>query len=53
MIRAVSALVLALCSVWLCCEPAFAAKRIALVIGNSVYERVPQLQNPAQDDGEQ
>src|ERR1700751_5142171 len=49
MIRAVSALVLALCSVWLCCEPAFAAKRIALVIGNSVYERVPQLQNPAQD----
>jgi formylglycine-generating enzyme required for sulfatase activity len=49
MIRAVSALVLALCSVWLCCEPAFAAKRIALVIGNSVYERVPQLQNPVQD----
>ena len=49
MIRAVSALVLALCSVWLCCEPAFAARRIALVIGNSVYERVPQLQNPVQD----
>ena len=49
MIRAVSALVLALCSVWLCCEPAVAAKRIALVIGNSVYEQVPQLQNPVQD----
>jgi len=47
--RAASAIALALCSVWLCCQPAFATKRIALVIGNSVYERVPQLQNPVQD----
>ena len=47
--RVVSAIVLALCSVWLCCQPAFAEKRIALVIGNSGYERVPQLSNPAND----
>src|SRR5215510_9824476 len=49
MMRAISAIALALCSVWLCCQPAFAEKRIALVIGNSAYERVPQLQNPVQD----
>jgi len=47
--RVVSAIVLALCSVWLCCQPAFAEKRIALVIGNSSYERVPQLSNPLND----
>ena len=47
--RAVSAIALALCSVWLCCQPAFADKRLALVIGNSAYERVPQLPNPVQD----
>jgi formylglycine-generating enzyme required for sulfatase activity len=49
MMRAVSAIALALCSVWLCCQPAFADKRLALVIGNSAYERVPQLPNPVQD----
>ena len=44
--RVVSAIVVALCSVWLFCQPAFAERRIALVIGNSAYERVPQLTNP-------
>ncbi len=47
--RIVSAIVLALCSMWLCCQPAFAEKRIALVIGDSAYERVPQLSNPVHD----
>ncbi len=44
-----SAIVLALCSLLFCCQPAFAEKRIALVIGNSTYDRVPQLQNPVND----
>ena len=47
--RVVSAIVLVLCSMWLFCQPAFAEKRIALVIGNSAYERVPQLSNPVND----
>ena len=47
--RFVSAIVLAICSMWLACGPAFADRRIALVIGNSVYERVPQLSNPIND----
>ena len=47
--RVVSAIVLALCSMWLFCEPAFADRRIALVIGNSAYEAVPPLSNPAND----
>src|SRR5215469_13739813 len=49
MMRLVSAIVLAICSMWLFCEPAFAERRIALVIGNSAYERVPQLPNPVND----
>ena len=49
MMRIVSAIVLAFCSMWLFCEPAFAERRIALVIGDSAYERVPQLSNPAHD----
>ena len=49
--RVVSAIALAFCSLWLCCEPAFAERRIALVIGNSAYERVPQLSNPVNDAG--
>ena len=35
-----------------CClasEPAFAGKRVALVIGNSAYQNVAQLPNPAND----
>src|SRR5215469_14985017 len=47
--RVISAIVLAFCSMWLFCQPAFAERRIALVIGNSAYERVPQLPNPVND----
>ena len=47
--RVVSAIVLAVCSMWLFCQPALATTRIALVIGNSVYERAPKLSNPAND----
>ncbi len=47
--RVVSAIFLVVCAVCLFCEPAFADRRIALVIGNSAYERVPQLPNPAND----
>ncbi|MDH6258304.1 SUMF1/EgtB/PvdO family nonheme iron enzyme [Bradyrhizobium sp. BR13661] len=47
--RFVSAIFLVVCAVCLFCEPAFADRRIALVIGNSAYERVPQLPNPAND----
>src|SRR5215471_11901952 len=49
MMRVVSAIVLAFCSMWLFCQPAFAERRIALVFGNSAYERVPQLPNPVND----
>ncbi|MBW7971040.1 SUMF1/EgtB/PvdO family nonheme iron enzyme [Bradyrhizobium sp. BR 10289] len=49
MMRVVSAIVLMLCAICLFGEPAFADRRIALVIGNSAYERVPQLPNPAND----
>src|SRR5207253_8174575 len=31
------------------CEPAFAEKRVALVLGNSAYQNVAQLANPAND----
>ncbi len=31
------------------CGPAFAGKRVALVLGNSAYQNVPQLANPAND----
>jgi hypothetical protein len=30
-------------------EPAFADKRVALVVGNSSYQTVPQLPNPSGD----
>src|SRR6201996_8668267 len=49
MMRIASAIALAFCSMWLFCQPAFAERRIALVIGNSAYERVPQLPNPVND----
>jgi uncharacterized caspase-like protein len=49
MMRAASAIVLAVCSIWLLDQPAFAEKRIALVIGNSAYQRVAPLSNPARD----
>jgi Caspase domain len=34
---------------WLGIGPAFAEKRIALMIGNSVYKNVPRLTNPTND----
>src|SRR5690242_16064946 len=30
-------------------EPAFAEKRVALIIGNSAYDKVARLPNPAND----
>jgi uncharacterized caspase-like protein len=36
-------------STWLGCSSAFAEKRVALVIGNSAYQKVARLPNPAND----
>src|SRR3974390_1481067 len=36
-------------TLWLVCHPAFADKRVALVLGNSVYQNVPPLANPVND----
>jgi hypothetical protein len=47
--RAVTAILLAVWSIWLCSQPAFAAKRVALVMGNSAYQKVNPLANPAND----
>ena len=33
----------------LLCQPAFAEKRVALVLGNSAYQNVPPLPNPVND----
>jgi uncharacterized caspase-like protein len=33
----------------LVCEPAWAAKRVALIIGNSAYQNAPPLPNPVND----
>src|SRR4029453_6378416 len=49
MLRAASAVVLAVFSIWIFSEPAFPEKPIALVIGNSAYQKVPPLANPARD----
>jgi uncharacterized caspase-like protein len=42
-------LVFLIVSVWLSCGSALAEKRVALVIGNSAYQRVAKLSNPAND----
>src|ERR1700676_1191081 len=47
--RAIAAIVLAVWSTWLFSQPAFAEKRVALVIGNSAYQNVNRLRNPAND----
>jgi uncharacterized caspase-like protein len=47
--RAIAAIVLAVWSTWLFSQPAFADKRVALVIGNSAYKNVNRLKNPAND----
>lgn len=47
--RVASAFVVAICSMWLLSQPAFADKRVALVFGNSAYQNVALLANPAND----
>jgi hypothetical protein len=47
--RAFGAFVLACCASWLFSQPAFAEKRVALVFGNSAYQNVTRLANPAND----
>ena len=49
--RVASAFVVAICSMWLLSQPAFAEKRVALVFGNSAYQNVALLTNPANDAG--
>ena len=36
-------------SIWLFMQPAFAENRVALVIGNGTYHKVPTLPNPTRD----
>jgi len=47
--RAIAAIVFAIWSSWLFSQPALAEKRVALVIGNSAYQKVAKLSNPAND----
>src|SRR6266404_650127 len=49
MMRIVAAVALAIWQMWVFSQPALAEKRVALVVGNSTYQRVPQLANPARD----
>jgi hypothetical protein len=51
MMRAVAAIVIVICSTWLFSQPAIADKRVALVIGNSAYQKVNPLTNPVNDSG--
>src|SRR5947199_2077590 len=41
--------VLAAAALLLVCQPAFAEKRVALVLGNSAYQNVARLANPVND----
>lgn len=47
--RAVVATAVFISSLWLLAQPAFAENRVALVIGNGSYEKVPELPNPPRD----
>ena len=47
--RAVATILLAVWSTWLFNQPAFADRRVALVMGNSAYQNVNRLANPAND----
>jgi uncharacterized caspase-like protein len=47
--RAVGAFFLAVWLTWLFSQPAFAEKRVALVMGNSAYQNVTRLANPTND----
>jgi uncharacterized caspase-like protein len=49
LMRVVRAIVLAVCAIWPLSHPAFAEKRVALVMGNSAYQNVSRLANPAND----
>jgi uncharacterized caspase-like protein len=49
--RAVVAFVLTACLTWIFSQPALAEKRVALVMGNSAYQSVNKLANPANDSG--
>lgn len=39
----------AIASIWFLAQPASAETRVALVIGNGAYEKVPELANPTRD----
>lgn len=41
--------ILIIVAIWLGCGSALAERRVALVIGNSAYERAPALSNPERD----
>ena len=47
--RSVAAFACAVMVICLGVAPGHADKRVALVIGNSTYSKVPQLPNPAND----
>src|SRR5229473_2566916 len=47
--RTFGAIIIAVWVSWFSSEPALAEKRVALVIGNSAYENVARLGNPAND----
>jgi hypothetical protein len=47
--RAVGAVFWAVWLTWLFSQPAFAEKRVALVMGNSAYQNVARLANPTND----
>ena len=49
--RAVAAVVIANLFAWFFSQPAFADKRVALVMGNSAYQKVNPLANPVNDSG--
>ncbi len=46
---AVRLLILLICLSCFGCSPALAGKRVALIIGNSAYQKVPRLANPTSD----
>ncbi len=46
---AVRLLILLICLSCFGCSPALAGKRVALIIGNSAYQKVPPLTNPTSD----
>src|SRR5215470_2746299 len=49
LMRAVATFLLAISLTLLLGEPASASKRVALVVGNSSYQRVARLANPVND----